>query len=317
MAQYRIGVDVGGTKIAYGLYNAHYELCGKLIEKTNTTLQPDDMMDQMSSHIRKLLDSCSLSLKDVAGVGAAFPSHIIFDQGLVVTTSNLATWDNVPVRDVLSKKLGVPVLIDNDANVAALAEHRLGAGKGSRDMIYITISTGIGGGLIINNQVFRGTYGAAGELGHILMSDTSRVICGCGNRGCAEAQASGTGMTKYFKIRLLEGESSIVPALAGGFDNITPYFIAKGVEQGDALAIETFDRTADQLGRLFGSMYQIFSIATVVYGGGVSKIGAPLMDRVRERFAYYTPMSLKYPMNLVPAHFGDEVGILGAALLIE
>lgn len=315
--KYRIGIDVGGTKIAYGLYNDDYQLMEEMITPSMPEKEPFEMLDTMNDQVDLLLKKTDVSKNELKGIGAVLPGHINYSQGLIITCANLPKWRNIFARHELEQRLEVPVFLDNDANVGALAEARLGASKGVDNLIYITVSTGIGAGLYLNGQMFRGSYGAAGELGHILQDTTSRIRCGCGRVGCAEAVASGTGMTRYVKSRICEGEVSIISELADGFDLISPYYIAEAAKQGDALALETLDHTSTQLARFFTSLYQIFNVDTLVYGGGVTKIGPLLMDLAKEKFKALTPMTQEYPMKLIETSFPDTIGMIGAALLVE
>lgn len=316
MSGYLIGIDVGGTKIAYGVYDSDYKQLGKFVARTNPKLEPEEMVDEMCGHIRQLLAQSSIQLSLVRGVGAAFPSHIDFEKGLVITTSSLPKWDNVPAKEMLSQKLGVPVEIDNDANVAAVAEHRFGAGRGHRHMLYVTISTGIGGGIIINNEIFRGSYGAAGEIGHMIISDDG-YLCGCGNRGCVMSLASGPKIIRYTLDRIDSGCCSMVPTMAPCTDDISCKHIGDAAKAGDELAQEALNRTGDYLGIMFANLYQIFNIRHFVVGGSVSKIGSPLFDRFTDKMSSLCKISSAYPVTIVPAELGDDVGIVGAATLID
>ncbi len=316
MGKYYIGIDVGGTKLAYGLFDGDCNLRGRFKAKTNPELEPDAMLDEMCAHIDTLLANNSLGRQDLMGVGAAFPSHIDFDRGFVITTSSLPKWDNVPVKKLLSEKLGTAVEIDNDANVAAIAEHLFGAGKGTRHMLYVTVSTGIGGGIILNNSIFRGSYGAAGEFGHMIISDDG-YLCGCGNKGCIMSLASGPKIIKYTKEKLKEeGCCSTLSCMVENLDELTCKHIEDAAKAGDQLAIDVINRTGDLLGVMFANLYQIFNINHFVVGGGVSKFGKPLFDRFNEKFKSLSKISSAYPVNIVSAMLGDDVGIIGAATLV-
>ena len=316
MSKYSVGIDVGGTKIAYGVYDSNYQKVGKFVAKTNPQLEPEEMIDEMCSHIKTLLSQSSIQISEIKGIGAAFPSHIDFEKGLVITTSSLPKWDNVPAKEMLSKRLGVPVEIDNDANAAAIAEHRFGAGRGHKHMLYVTISTGIGGGVIINNGIFRGSYGAAGEFGHMIISNEG-YKCGCGNVGCVMSLASGPKIIRYTLDRIQSGSCSTISNMVACTDEISCKHIGDAAKEGDALAKEALDRTGDYLGIMFANLYQIFNIKHFVVGGSVSKIGKPLFDRFYGKLMSLSKISSAYPVTIVPAELGDDVGIVGAATLIE
>lgn len=315
MEKYYIGIDVGGTKLAYGLFDKDCNLIDRFKAKTDPELEPDEMLDEMCIHIDTLLGNNSLDRSNLMGVGAAFPSHIDFDKGFVITTSSLPKWDNVPVKKLFSEKLGTTVEIDNDANVAAIAEHLFGAGKGTKHMLYVTISTGIGGGIILNNSIFRGSYGAAGEFGHMIISDDG-YMCGCGNKGCIMSLASGPKIIRYVREKLEEGCCSALSCMVENFDDLTCKHIEEAANAGDQLAIDIINRTGDLLGVMFANLYQIFNINHFVVGGGVSKFGKPLFDRFNEKFKKLSKISSAYPVNIVPAMLGDDVGIIGAVTLV-
>lgn len=313
----RIGIDVGGTKIAYGLFNEQYELIHKIVTPSMPEAEPDIMIGHLAEQVSILIREVHAEPEEIEGVGAVFPGHIDYAHGMVMTCANLPKWKNVFVRKELEQRLRCPVFVDNDANVGALAEAKLGKAAGKENLIYVTISTGIGGGLYLNGQIVRGSYGAAGELGHMQQDAQCGIRCGCGRIGCVESVASGTGMARYTKIRIIQGEPSIMPELAGGLEQITSYHVGVAAKQGDKLALEILDYAAMQLARFFLSLYQIFNVDTVVYGGGVTKIGPLLMDQIREKFLALTPLAHEYPMDLIPTSFDDSIGMIGAALLVE
>ena len=205
MKKYVIGIDVGGTKILYGVFDNRMNLLRVIQRATDQELTPDQMMRQMTSNVQELLRGADIRPEEVRGIGAAFPSHIDFNRGFVLETCDIPQLNNVPVRDMLENRLNIPVWLDNDSNVAALAEHRLGAGRGHRDMIFVSISTGIGGGLILNGDLYRGIHGCAGEIGHMFVSDSLGYPCGFGVTGCVQSISSGPHMAEYAMNRIKEG----------------------------------------------------------------------------------------------------------------
>ena len=170
MKSYRIGVDVGGTKIAYGLFDEKDNLVDTFRQPTDAAIDGPALSDQILYRIHELINSNQITEKDLTGIGICMPSFILFDQGYICMTSAMENVKEFAMRDYLAQRLSVPVVLDNDSNCAALAEYRFGAGRGSRHMIYMAASTGIGSGLILNGEVFRGSYGWAGESGHMLIT---------------------------------------------------------------------------------------------------------------------------------------------------
>ena len=317
MKKHVIGIEVGGSRLLYGLFDDQLRLTHVIQRAADTEMDAAQMMDYMEGHIRELTRNAGITLEDVRGIGAAFPSYIDFEHGYIIETSNIPALNSVPVRDMMENRLGVPIWLDNDANVAALAEHRLGAGRGHRDMIYITVSSGVGGGLILNGELYRGMHGAAGEIGHMFISDSTGYFCGCGVTGCVQSVASGNSMAEYAINRIKEGEESRILDYAGTLSRIDMLAVSRAYAAGDKLAAEVLDRGADYLGRMFRSLYQIFDINVFVYGGGVMKIGPAFTDRIITAYRRYaSQMELRYPAQFLPAELGDNTGMIGAALLV-
>ena len=317
MKKYVIGVDVGGSKLLYGLFDDQMRLVRVIQRPTDQELAPDALLDQIAAHIRELMRGAGVSAEEVRGVGAAFPSHIDFERGVVLETADIYALSNVPVRDMLSARLELPIFLDNDCNAAALAEHRLGAGRGYRHMIYVTVATGIGGGLILNGELYRGIHGSAGEIGHMFVSDSTGYPCGCGVTGCVESIASGANMAKYAMDRITDGCESRILDHAGTISRIDMVAVGKAFNENDPLAIEVVERGAEYLGRMFQSLYQIFDINIFVYGGGVMKLGERFTNRIIEAYRRHSQMEYKYPAKFLPAELGDNTTMIGAALLVK
>ena len=280
MREYAIGIDVGGTNIKVGLFDKSMHLVKKLQTLTDNELEASQMMDLLASLVRQLMEETHLTADDVRGIGAAFPSFIDYRNGYVVETSNILSLNDLPVRDLLNERLNLPVYLENDANAAALAEHELGAGRGHDDMIYVTISTGIGGALILNGKLYRGMHGMAGEVGHMFISDSTGYPCSCGVTGCVESISSGMHMARYATDRIKEGMDSRILDHAGTLANVDMVAVGRALASGDLLAIEVVNRGAEYLGRMFHSLNMIFDINVFVFGGGVINLGKKFVDRI-------------------------------------
>ena len=317
MGKYRIGMAVGATNIKFGLFNENMELIDNLQTLTDPEIDLERLMDLLSRLTRNILAKNNLTMDDLAGVGASFPSYIDYERGLVLDTDYIMCLSNAPVRDMLEQRLGVKVYLDNDANAAALAEHQLGAGKGQDNMIYAALSTGIGGGLIINGKLYRGMHGMAGEIGHMFVSDSIGSPCLCGVTGCVQSISSGANMAKYVTDRIKEGEDSTILNYAGTLSNIDMEAVGKALKGNDPLALEVVNRGAEYLGRMFHSLNQVFDINVFVYGGGISKLGSRFIDRMIAAYRHYSLIDQRFPAKFIPAKFGDQSGLYGAALLLE
>ena len=184
MGSFRIGIDAGGTKVAYGLFDQKNNLVGRRQHPTPADADGPQFSDLIIENCLALLQEQNLKIDDLRGIGVCMPSFILFDEGYICMTSAMENIRDFAMRDYLTQRLPVPIVLDNDSNCAALAEYRFGAGRGSRHMVYMSVSTGIGSGLIINGELFRGSYGWAGETGHMLITPDEGLECGCRNRGC-------------------------------------------------------------------------------------------------------------------------------------
>ena len=317
MGKYAIGIDVGGTNSRIGLFDSEMHPVNVINTLTDKELEADQLLDILASQAEQLMKEHGLTRADIRGVGAAFPSFIDYQNGVVLETSNIISLTDQPVRDMLSDRLKLPVWIDNGANCAALAEHELGAGRGHDDMIYATIATGIGGALILNGKLYRGIHGMAGEIGHMFISDSTGYPCSCGVTGCVQSISSGVHMARYVTDRIKEGMDSRILDHAGTLSNIDMRAVGKALNQGDPLALEVVSRGAEYLGRMFHSLNMIFDINVFVYGGGVTKLGKKFIDRIIAAYRHYSLMDQRFPAQFLPEELGDDAGMIGAALLVE
>jgi glucokinase len=257
-----------------------------------------------------------LKTSDIAGIGIAAAGIIDTNEGIVTTSPNLPGWRNVPLRDIIAERLGLTTYLINDASAAALGEHRFGAGKGVDNLIYLTVSTGIGGGIIIDGGLYLGADGCAGEIGHMII-ETHGPQCNCGKFGCLEALASGSAMTRESVRRLNQGEkSSIIRLVDGRLESITAETVSLAAKKGDPLACDIVARAANYLGIGLANLINIFNPELIVIGGGVSKMGnillAPTRKTVRE-IAFKLPART---VRIVRARLGSNAGIKGAAVYV-
>lgn len=310
MSKYVIGIDAGGTKVAYGLF----ESGGKLIDRFqhSTDIHADGPMfsDGLITSINHMLEKNGLDHSYLDGIGVCMPSFIHFDKGKICMTSAMVNIQDFYMKDYLQQRLNVPVVLDNDSNVAALAEWRHGAGCGSKHMVYMASSTGIGSGIVINGQLFRGSYGWAGESGHMIATPDEGILCGCKNKGCFMSYASGRYAPKYVEKRLEEGAVSELSE----HEVLNCKHILNAYENSDRLAIETVERMARYFAVCVFNIYQLLNINLFVFGGGLLNFGDRLFSRIRTEFDRYN--HIPYPVEFRFAELGDDFGIIGAAELI-
>ena len=273
-----------------------------------TGLTVDLLLDTLERELREALRACP----EAVAIGVGMPATIDHERGVAITAVNLPI-TNLPVREVISERLGLPVFVDNDANLAALAEQRFGAGRGARNMVLLTIGTGIGGGLVLNGELYRGSTGAGAELGHVVIDQNGPPCQGnCPNHGCVEVFASGTALGKAGRLAAEQNpDSALGRALAAG-EEINGKTVTDAAQGGDRAAVQVVARVGRHLGVALAGFANIFEPDLIVIGGGVSAAGelllGPARQEVRDRALA--------PMNETPvlaAALGPDAGMIGAA----
>lgn len=307
--QHIIAVDLGGTNIRTALCDER----GNVLKRAKQLTRPDEGVDAVLARIVAGAHEVMPDGEAPFAVGVASPGPIDPYAGVVLYAVNLY-WNNVPLRDLLAGRLGLPVAVGNDANLAALGEQRYGAGRGVRDMAYVTISTGIGCGVILDDRLVLGHRGLATELGHMVM-DVDGDPIQSGVPGAFEGYAAGPGIARLAQQRLCEGWPSKMRDLAGGdIARVTAKEVGEAAQQGDALALDVVRRAARVIGLGFVNVLHLFNPALIVVGGSVALMGDVLMQPVRETVEQYA-MTPYRGAPIVPAQLGDDSGLLGAAAL--
>ncbi len=307
--QYVIGIDAGGTKVAYGLFDGGGKLIDRARHLSDTSADGPAFADTIINNIESLLDKNKIPRDRFLGAGVCMPSFIIYDKGYVLLTSALPKIKNFPMRDYLEARLNTRIVLDNDSNAAAIAEYRRGVGRGLRHMVYITIGTGLGSGIIIDGKLFHGSYGSAGECGHMIATPGVGTMCGCENAGCYMSYSSGRFFPENVQRLLDEGVKSVLTGeTADGFHILEAY------RKGDALAARIIDQTAEYAGLCVFNVYQVLNIDTFVFGGGLTNFGEALIGRIRQTFERYNHIAL--PVHFKTAELKEDFGIIGAAEFI-
>jgi glucokinase len=306
-----IGVDMGGTKLLAGAVDGGLGV-HRRVQRTVSGLDQSSVLNTVQDAVDELIASAG---SEVAAVGFGIPSLIDQRTGTAVIAVNLALAD-VRFGDVMAERLGLPVFVDNDGNVAALAEHRAGAAVGASEVVMFTIGTGIGGGLILGGRPYRGSVGAAAELGHIVIDADGPPCQGnCPNRGCVEALASGTALAR--EARRIAGErptSGLGRALIEGRELAGP-LVTELAHDGDSAAIEVLALIGTRLGVALASCVNIFNPDVIVVGGGVMAAGELLLEPARAEVARRALPPSRDLVRIVDARFGAEAGMIGAAAL--
>lgn len=309
---YTVGIDIGGTKIAGALVDIDGNIVAE--SKVPTPAQdPNALVDAVVALVTEL----SLG-KEVLGVGVAAAGFIDADQANIIYAPNLS-WRNEPFKAKLQAKLPLPVIIENDANAAAWAEFRYGAGKGYRHMIMLTIGTGVGGAVIVNGQMLRGGFGIAGELGHLRVVPNGK-LCGCGQHGCLESYGSGTALLKA--ARELAGSDLDIGArlreLEAQAGELTGAQVYTAILEKDPGALQILSELGTWLGEAIGSLTAVLDPQIVVIGGGVSAAGDLLLNPIREAYLAHLPArGFRPELEIKGAEFVNDAGVVGAADLVR
>lgn len=313
MSDHIIAVDLGGTQVRV----ARCDATGKIIDRVT---QPSNAEQGFDAVFARLVDGIRQMTKGerVRGIGLGAPGPLDPWRGIILEAPNLGGVVNFPLKTRLEKEFGVPAFIDNDANLAALGEHRFGAGQNVAHMIYITISTGIGGGIIAEGKLFYGSRGFAGEVGHQTL-DAYGPRCNCGNVGCLEVLAAGPAIIRYAQTALKNGRYSKLREQVGiDLNKLTGAMITQAAREGDALAKEIYSRVGFFIGLGLGNLLHHFDTQLFVLGGGVAIHTWDLFyPTMLEVFDKYTMSSMRRGVQIVRAQLGDDAGLVGAVALVN
>jgi glucokinase len=312
-----IGVDVGGTSIRAARFAGHSHIpVSKTKVPTQAAKGAEVVVQRLEAAIRQ---AAGHELDHVAGIGIAAAGPLNPHSGVVLNAPNLPGWQNFPLKQLMEDRLHLPVYIGNDANLAALGEWKFGAARGHQDVLYLTISTGIGGGVITSGRLLVGAHGLGAEVGH-MMAVPDGALCGCGQRGHLEAMASGTAIAAAARTRLKAGvapTSKLWQLAEGDVSDVTGAMVGEAALAGDEFAVGLITEAGTYIGRTLASLLHAFNSSIVVCGGGVSLLGDVILDPIRVAVRQ-NAMSEAYWRDcpIVLAELGDDAGLVGAGALV-
>lgn len=316
MKKYRIGLDVGGTNIKIALVDTQGEISYSNSIPTRAEMGYEYTINNMKQAIKDLMQETKIDKNSIEGIGFGFPGQIDYKNGIVRLAPNIPGWVNVPIAQEIEKEFGITTRVDNDVKCATLGELKFGAGKGSENLVCITVGTGIGSGIVINGKLVRGASNAAGEIGHIKLEMHSTNICGCGDTGCFEAMASGPEIVAIAQDYIRGGKSTKFREMANGGE-ITPYIVSEAAKQGDAVAKRIFTIMGERLGIGLASVVNLLNPEKIIIGGGVADAGDILFNPIKETIRKRTLSVSGDAVEIVPAQLGNSAGVIGASLLVE
>ena len=313
MARMCAGVDLGGSFIKFALLDEGMCVRDQRQRRTPVESGPDGVVAAMVSGTTELLRDHGLGREDVAGVGIGCPGPLDLDAGIVIGTPNIPGFENVPIRERVSQGTGLPAVLENDANAAALGEYLCGSGKDCRVMVLLTLGTGIGSGIVLDGRLLHGAHGIGAELGHMIVEPDGER-CGCGQQGCLERYASATYLARHAR-RLIEedGRDSSLRAVLEQAGDIDAKAVVHARAAGDALAEEVWDRAMRFLAIGCVNLCRIFDPDRIVLGGGMAAAGEDLMAPLRRHFAEAHWHLAEPKTDLALAALGNNAGVIGAA----
>ncbi len=299
-----VGIDLGGTNLRAGLVDASGRILEREARPTRAERGPAAVIDEIAA----LAASVARGGRAAEGIGVGSPGPLDAETGVVFDAPNLAGWRNVPLKRELEARTGLPVRVENDANAAAFGEAWLGAGRGARILVCVTLGTGIGGGIVADGAIVRGTSGVAGEIGHVTI-DPGGPLCGCGNRGCVEAFASATAVVRAARERIRAGERSALPDDPG----LDAAAIAAAARSGDPLAVSVLGGAGTHLGLAASIIAHLLNPDRIVFSGGLAGAGPCLFGPLIAELERRTFPRARAALTIALAGLGDDAGLVGAA----
>ena len=316
MSDYVVGIDIGGTKLATVVADKNGNLLNKVRKPTNSDKGPEFAIQTLFEMIYKVIHDVELNDQDISGIGVSCGGPLDTKTGIVYSPPNLPGWDAFPLKDRLEDKFNIYTVIENDANASALAEFRFGGGRGYNVALYMTMSTGIGGGIVINGEIFHGANDSAGEVGHQILLPNGPQ-CGCGKRGCLEALCSGPSIARRAKESVEINSDSLILSLADNdLDSIKSEHVIEAAKHCDALAIQLVDVTAYYMGWGIANLVNIINPDIVLLGTIAIAAGDLLLNPIRKTVA---DLAMTRPMEVVkimPAELGESLGDMAAISLV-
>lgn len=318
-SKYAIGVDLGGTKILSAVVDAQGKVIGQAKKSTHAEKGPTAVIKRIEKAMNEAVEAAGVQKDHVEAIGVGAPGVVDSNRGIVVQLTNLPGWHNVPLAKVLQEWRAVPVVVSNDVRVAAVGEHRVGAGQGVHSMVAVFVGTGIGGGVILNDRLWTGWRASAGEVGHMIVLADGPYAVGSGIRGSIEALASRSAIERDLRAGIAAGRRSVLIDLLKekGNDAITSSVLAKAVSKNDPLTLEVLRRAAYYLGLHAASLINVLDPEMLVYGGGVIEgLGEWMVSQIRDIAKQHAINKADLDkIKIVEAKLGERAGVIGAALM--
>ncbi|WP_053219205.1 ROK family glucokinase [Virgibacillus senegalensis] len=313
--KYAVGVDIGGTTVKLAIIKETGDIIEKWEIKTNLEDNGASIPGDIWKSVSRKLETHGLRSSELLGIGAGAPGFVDKSTGDVAVAVNIG-WKDFALADKLEQLSGLPAVVDNDANIAALGENWLGAGNQAENLIAVTIGTGVGGGIIANGKVISGVNGTAGEIGHITV-ETDGAPCNCGRNGCLETVASATGIVRQANQSVESGHKTVLTTLFEKNGKISAKDVFESAAAGDRISSRIIERVTDVLGLAIANAATVVNPSKIVIGGGVSDAGEQLLIPLRKAFDKYALPRISDGAEFVKAKLGNDAGVIGAAYLVK
>lgn len=317
MKKYIVGIDLGGTNIKIAVVKDERKILRKITLPTKLYRDKDSLITAVSQASIKLINGLGLKKNDILGIGIGAPGLIDSGRGIIHELVNIKGFKELPLRRLIERRTGIPTFLDNDVNVMTLGELYHGAGKGAKNMLCLTLGTGVGGGIVIDGRLYRGSSLSAGEIGHIPLNEAG-PRCDCGGFGCMEKFVGNKYIVELAVKKIKEGKKTIITRLVkGNLRKITPEIISIAAKQGDRLAVSIWKEIGGHLGVTLSGVINLLNPEIIVVGGGVAKAGRFLFEAIRRTIK---ARAMKAPVacaRLVKARLGEDAGLIGATVLVR
>lgn len=315
MKRFAIGIDLGGTYTKLALVDKRGRLFHKATISTVAYNTREALLDSIANKIDKILKSARLTANDLLGIGIGVPGLVDFERGLIYYLTNVPGWKNVLLKKFLEKRLKAKVLIDNDVNLMALGEYRFGAGKGTKNLVCLTLGTGVGGGIILGGELYRGSSSVAGEIGHMPLKEDG-LSCNCGSFGCLERYVGNRFIVDEIKNKIRAGKYTLIRKLVkGNLSLITPEVISCAAKRNDKLAVDFWQEIGKRIGITLSGVINLLNPERVIIGGGLANAGQILFKSIRDTVDKRALPINKRTVKILKAKLGADAGIVGAAAL--
>jgi glucokinase len=312
--RFNVGVDLGGTNIKIAVVDFFGNVLYSDCIPTEAHKGYGHTINNIIKSIENILEKNNLSLNEIDGVGIGCPGQVDPENGMVKFLPNIPGWINVPLTEIIENEIGLKAGVDNDVRCAALGEYYFGAGKGVKNLVCITVGTGIGSGIIIDGKLVRGANSSAGEIGHMILQEHGGLLCGCGGTGCFETLASGPAIVEMAEKYIMGGKSSKFRELAEG-GQITPEIVSRAANFGDEVAKTIFKTAGYWIGIALVNVVNLLNPEMIIIGGGVAEAGNLLVDPVRNTIREKALKTASENLTVVEAKLGNNAGVIGASLL--